>query len=238
VERGLHGQLSKLKQRKPEMKMLLKNRAQAQRGVTAVELIIVLAVLAAIIAGIAIVAQNLFRSNNVTREVSEISQMISKARSFYGTQGTSLGFANAQAISVGVVGPEKTNAAGAILSRPAGTVLGLGPATIGVANLGFTLQYGLAGVNQQDCSAIVSDLSSSADYALWSPAGGGAVQVVRAVDATAAVSAQATANAGGTNVAAVARPAAPVVTPLTTATILAACPAAANAGTLSLIYRL
>lgn len=210
-------------------------RASAQRGVTAVELIIVLAVLAAIIAGIGIVAQNLFRSNNVTREVSEISQIVAKARSFYGPQPTSAGFNNTISTQVGIVGPEKV-AAGAIIARPSGTNLGFGPANISGVSTGFALQYLLTGVNQPTCSSIVSDLAATADYALWGPAAGGAATtVVRAVDA-AAVASIATVNAGGLNVVAVDNGAGAAVAQ-TPALVVAACSGATNNGTLTLIYR-
>ncbi len=208
-------------------------RWRAQRGVTAIELIIVLAVIGAIIAAVATTAQGLFRSSSLTNEAQFVAQTQARLRGFYGAIGNTTGLNTTVAVASGTIPQDRINATGVdIDSRLTGMTIDVAPAQLnaGAANDAVAIQY-QGTMTQALCSEFMTKVANAAPFIVV-----GANTVVKR-DIALPINIAAGSNPNNVTVAVAV--ATGVVVPMTQATISNACPAAAVAGqTFSLVFPL
>ncbi|NEX64221.1 type 4 pilus major pilin [Noviherbaspirillum galbum] len=120
---------------------------QRQRGLTAIELIIGLAVIGLVIAGVAITAQTMFRDQRVNSEVQRALLMQQKARAYLATSTTTANFSDNVAINASIVPADAVNGT-AINSKFGGTIT-FNPATLATTTDGLAVTY--KSVPAKDC---------------------------------------------------------------------------------------
>lgn len=130
-----------------------------ERGLTAIELIIGLAVIALVIAGVAATARTMFRDQKVNGEVARVQLMQQKLRAYYSTSTTTASATAQLAIDAGAVSPDAISG-GNIISKFGGGV-NVAPATINTANDAIDIVY--AAVPQVECINFVKAAGPSFD---------------------------------------------------------------------------
>ncbi len=140
------------------------NRVWRQRGLTAIELIIGLSIIALVMAGVASTARTMFRDQKINSEVARLQLMQQKLRAYYSTSNTTTGVSANVAVTIGAVSPDAVGGSSGswtIVSK-FGELVTLGSTTLGsLANNAITISY--AGVPQVECINFIKAAGPSFD---------------------------------------------------------------------------
>ncbi|SNT21946.1 hypothetical protein SAMN06265795_117106 [Noviherbaspirillum humi] len=133
----------------------------AQQGITAVDLVIVLAVAAVIIAGIGLTAKALFSDAKINADANDLQYIMTKYPQTFAAAPDTLA-ATAQNVNLSGIAPTSWTLNGAgpasSLSMKIGRNLSVAPATItGAAANGISFNVS-AGMSANECNAFVSQL--------------------------------------------------------------------------------
>lgn len=122
-----------------------------QRGLTLIEILIVIAIGAGILFGVFTVANRIGERSTINELASNLNMMAAETRSSFRAQGNYLGVTPAALIGMGV--PPTTMVSGSTIQSPWATPIAVAPATLTAAN--DAVNFTITGVPAAQCAALV-----------------------------------------------------------------------------------